>query len=115
MALMGERIGWRRVGPNAEPLVKKQQIQLDLAKNRIELEQARMLVLKAAHLIDTKGAKVVQLGEGKYSEYLGDLSGKKTKYFGVRFCANKLFSWHFYGAGFFPKNLIFLRPRELPR
>ena len=78
MELMRERIRWRRIGKEAKTLAEKQSIRLMLAKCRIELEQARLLVLNAARLIDEKGAKV-NVGRDFYtwSHSFGHISTRK--------------------------------------
>lgn len=70
LELLKERIEWRRIGTKGIPLVDKQAVRLDLAKCRIELEQARLLVLKAAHLIDLKGTKVEERAAPKLTNWL---------------------------------------------
>lgn len=40
-----------------EPLIKKTSVQHDIARCRCNIEQARLLVLQAAHVMDTQGVK----------------------------------------------------------
>ncbi|XP_034284743.1 acyl-CoA dehydrogenase family member 10 [Pantherophis guttatus] len=59
LALMKERVTTRVAF--GKPLAEQGTIRADLAESRLELEQARLLVLKAAHLMDTVGNKEAAL------------------------------------------------------
>ncbi|XP_077787298.1 acyl-CoA dehydrogenase family member 10 [Podarcis muralis] len=59
LALMKERVASRVAF--GKPLAEQGTIKAEIAESRVEIEQARLLVLKAAHLMDTVGNKEAAL------------------------------------------------------
>ncbi|XP_029083952.1 acyl-CoA dehydrogenase family member 10 isoform X4 [Monodon monoceros] len=60
LALMKARVKSRMAF--GKPLVEQGTVQADIAQSRVEIEQAQLLVLKAAHVMDVAGNKPAALG-----------------------------------------------------